>query len=106
MFTIRKTKAEDYSYELKAKNGQVILSGGDYVTESAIKNTIESVKRNSQKEESFERKVNNFGKPYFVLKARNGQIVGVSGLYLSEASRDNGILSVMKNAPDAEIIEI
>ena len=34
---------------------------------------------------------------------QNGQIIGTSNYYESEASRDNGILSVMKNAPDAKI---
>ena len=41
----------------------------------------------------------------FNLKAGNGQIIGTSELYESEASRDNGIESVKKNAPDAEVVE-
>jgi hypothetical protein len=36
------------------------------------------------------------GKPYFNLKATNGQIIGNSEMYESIASRDNGIESVKK----------
>jgi uncharacterized protein YegP (UPF0339 family) len=39
----------------------------------------------------------------FNLKAGNGQIIGTSQMYESEAGRDNGIASVQKNAPDAEV---
>lgn len=41
----------------------------------------------------------------FNLKAGNGQIIGTSELYESEAARENGIESVKKNAPDAEVVE-
>ena len=41
-------------------------------------------------------------KPYFNLKAGNGQVIGTSELYESEAGRENGIESVKKNAPEAE----
>ena len=45
----------------------------------------------------FERKVSKNKKPFFVLKALNGQVIGKSELYESERSRENGIKSVMKN---------
>jgi uncharacterized protein YegP (UPF0339 family) len=37
------------------------------------------------------------------LKATNGQSIGSSEMYETVASRDNGIESVKKNAPDAEV---
>ena len=46
------------------------------------------------------------GKPYFNLKATNGQIIGQSQMYASERNRNNGIASVMRNAPDAVLVEI
>ena len=42
----------------------------------------------------------------FNLKAGNGQVIGNSEMYESVASRDNGIASVMKNAPDATVEEV
>ena len=41
----------------------------------------------------------------FNLKATNGQVIGTSELYESAAARENGIESVKKNAPDAEVVE-
>ena len=72
---------------------------------AACKNGIESVKKNATDEARFERKEAKNGAPYFVLKAGNGQVIGQSEMYSSEASRDNGIASVMKNAPEAEIVD-
>jgi hypothetical protein len=37
------------------------------------------------------------------LKAGNGQIIGSSEMYESEASCEKGIESVKKNAPDASV---
>ena len=42
---------------------------------------------------------------FFNLLAGNGQVIGSSEMYESEASRDNGIASVQKNAPDAAVVE-
>ena len=66
---------------------------------------MESVKKNSQEDARFEKLDSKNGKPYFNLKATNGQVIGTSELYESVAARDNGIESVKKNAPDAEVIE-
>jgi hypothetical protein len=42
-------------------------------------------------------------KVFFNLKATNGQIIGTSELYESEAGRNTGISSVKKNAPAATV---
>ncbi|WP_446680586.1 YegP family protein [Camelimonas abortus] len=42
----------------------------------------------------------------FNLKAANGQVIGTSELYESAASRDKGIESVKKNAPDAQLVDL
>ena len=41
----------------------------------------------------------------FRLKARNGEIIATSEGYKAKASCENGIESVKKNAPEAEIVE-
>ncbi|MNR29341.1 hypothetical protein D3C85_1467220 [compost metagenome] len=56
---------------------------------------------NSQDDSKFDKKESSNGKPYFNLKASNGQIIGSSEMYESTAARDNGIASVKSNAPDA-----
>ncbi len=104
-FVITKRKNGEFQFDLKATNGQVILSSEGYTTMAACKNGIESVMKNAADEGRFERKEAKNGSPYFVLKAGNGQIIGTSEMYSSEASRENGVASVMKNAPGAEVVD-
>jgi uncharacterized protein YegP (UPF0339 family) len=42
----------------------------------------------------------------WVLKAGNGEVIAVSETYTTKASAINGIESVQKNAPIAEIVDI
>ena len=42
----------------------------------------------------------------FSMTAANNQIIGTSQNYKSESGRDNGIESVKRNAPKAEIKEV
>lgn len=104
-FVINKRKDGDFQFNLKAGNGQIILTSEGYTTRAACDNGIESVKKNASDDARFERKESSNGKPYFNLKAANGQVIGKSELYESVASMENGIESVKKNAPDAEVKE-
>ena len=104
-FVITLRKNGEYQFNLKASNGQVILTSEGYTTKPACLNGIESVKKNAAIPERFEVKVAKNGKPYFNLKASNGQVVGASQMYASEATMKAGIASVAKNAPEAPIVE-
>lgn len=104
-FVITTRKNGEFQFNLKATNGQVILSSESYKTLAACKNGVESVKRNSPEDARYDRKESANGKFYFNLKATNGQIIGSSEMYESVASCDNGIESVKRNAPDAEVVE-
>lgn len=92
-----------FKFNLKAGNGQVILSSEIYESKAAAENGIESVKKNAGDDDRYDRKTASNGSPYFNLKAGNGQIIGSSEMYSSEAARDNGIESVKTNGPDAEV---
>lgn len=102
-FVITTRKNGEYQFSLKAGNGQEILASEGYTTKAACLNGVESVKKNSQDDARFERLESKNGKWYFNLKATNGQIIGTSEMYESASSRDNGIESVKKNAPDADV---
>ena len=102
-FVITKRTNGEFQFNLKAGNGQTILSSEGYTTKPSCENGIASVRTNSKNDSKFDRKTSSKGKPYFNLKATNGQIIGTSEIYESEASRDNGIESVKANAPDATI---
>jgi uncharacterized protein YegP (UPF0339 family) len=102
-FVISKRKNGEFQFNLKAGNGQTILTSEGYTTKANCNNGIESVKKNSVEDARYERKTSSNGKFYFNLKATNGQVIGTSEMYESESSRENGIESVKKNAPNADI---
>lgn len=95
----------EYRFRLVASNGQNILSSEGYSAKAGCMNGIESVRKNAQNINAFEKTVTANGQFMFNLKAPNGQIIGTSQNYKSEDGRDNGIQSVMKNASEANIIE-
>lgn len=102
-FEIKKDKSEQFRFNLKASNGQVILSSEAYKTRASCDNGIESVRKNSQDDGKYERKTAKDGSPYFNLKASNGQVIGTSEMYSGSAAMENGIASVKTNAPKATI---
>ena len=102
-FEINKDKAGKHRFNLKAGNGQVILSSEAYESKANCMNGVESVHKNSQEDARFERKTAKNGSPYFNLKSTNGQVIGNSEMYSSATAMENGIASVKKNAPNAQV---
>lgn len=98
-YELSKNSKEQYSFVLKAGNGEVILRSEQYESRASALNGIASVQTNSPLAERFERKEASDGRPYFNLKAGNHQVIGTSQMYASVASRDNGIQSVQTNGP-------
>ena len=105
-FEITTRKNGEFQFNLKASNGQVILTSQGYKTKDSCLNGVESVKKNSQVKARFDKKVAANGKPFFNLMATNGQVIGSSQMYASEATCASGIASVMKNAPEAKIVDL
>ncbi len=102
-FEIKNDKSGQFRFNLKATNGQVILSSEAYTTKAACDNGISSVRTNSQDDGKYERNTAKDGSPYFNLKASNGQVIGTSEMYSSTSAMENGIASVKSNAPDASV---
>ncbi|MBQ8598124.1 MAG: YegP family protein [Lachnospiraceae bacterium] len=115
-----KTTASGIKFDLKAGNGEVIATSEVYTSEAACNNGIESVKKNApvaavenqtvegyaeEKHPKFEVYADKAGEYRFRLKATNGQVIAVSEGYKALASCMNGIESVKKNAPDAEVVK-
>ena len=105
-FEITKRKNGDYQFNLKAGNGQVILTSQGYSSKASCENGIDSVKTNCSDDSKYDRKESSNGKPFFNLKAGNGQIIGSSEMYESDAGMENGIASIKKNAPDANTVDL
>lgn len=86
-------------------NGEIILASEGYKAMSGCTNGIASVQKNAPDDSRYERKESKNGKFMFNLKAGNNQVIGTSEMYNTSAACENGIKSVMNNAPDAKIVE-
>ncbi|MEO6324604.1 MAG: YegP family protein [Thermoanaerobaculia bacterium] len=105
-YELKKSANAQFFFNLKAANGEVILSSEQYEEKSSATNGIESVRKNAPDDARYERKTSKDGKPFFVLTAANGQTIGKSEMYESTSSMENGIVSVKKNAPDARVEDL
>ncbi len=105
-YELKKGSTGKYGFNLKAGNGQVILTSQRYESKSSAENGIASVQQNGPLEERFERRESIRNEPYFVLKAGNGQIIGTSEMYSSDSAMENGIDSVKKNSPTSRIDDL
>lgn len=118
-FVVRKTNT-GIKFDLKAGNGEIIATSEVYSSKEACSKGIASVQKNApvaevenqtvegytvKKNPKFEVYKDKAGEFRFRLKATNGQIIAVGEGYKAMAGCMNGIESVKKNAPDAEITE-
>lgn len=117
-FAVKETKT-GIKFDLKATNGQVILSSEIYTTKAACLKGVASVQKNAPEANVEDQTVENFevkknpkfeiytdkaGESRFRLKAKNGQVIGVSEGYTTMKACVNGVESVKKNSVDAEIV--
>lgn len=105
-FEIYRDKGGEFRFRLKAGNGQNILASEGYKAKSGCTNGIDSVRKNSQDDDRYERLESSNGSPYFNLKAPNGQVIGTSEMYSSFSAMENGIASVKNNAPGATVEDL
>ena len=118
-FEIKTTKT-GVKFNLKATNGEVIATSEVYTTEAACRKGIESVRNNAlsaiedqtvepievQKHPKYEVYLDKAGEYRFRLKARNGEIIATGEGYKKKTSCLNGIDSIKRNAPEAEIVKV
>lgn len=95
-----------YYFRLKAANNEVILASEGYTSKANCHGGILSVRKHAGSDENYERRSSKNNQPYFVLKAANHQIIGVSEMYSSKQGCEKGIASVKKNAPQATVNDL
>ena len=105
IFDLKKNDSGKYMFNLKAGNGQIILTSQLYESKSSALNGIESVRKNAGDDARYERKTTSGGEPFFVLTATNGQTIGKSESYDAAAGMENGIASVKTNAAEAKLAD-
>jgi uncharacterized protein YegP (UPF0339 family) len=83
-----------FSFNVYAANGQVILSSESYTTDAAAFNGAFAVQDAASNSANFALKTAADGRVYFTLTALNGQVVGVSQMYASTEAAKSGMASV------------
>ena len=101
-FDLKRSK-DQFMWNLKSGNGQVVLTSERYKTRRAAQAGLASVKKNCGRDACYARKTTASGKYRFNLLATNGQVIGTSQSYASASGRNNGIASVKKNARGAKV---
>ena len=102
-FKITKGAGDEYTFNLTAANGEKILSSERYTTRASAEAGVAAVKVNADVDARYEKREAQNGQLYFVLKAANHEIVGISEMYTSSAALATGIAAVKVNAPAAGV---
>ncbi|MEG0750669.1 MAG: YegP family protein [Oscillospiraceae bacterium] len=117
-FIIAANKKGDPYFVLKAGNGEVIASSEAYSSLESCKHGVESLRKNceshveDQTVEDFEKLScpkyelyqDKKGEYRFRLKASNGEIIVTGEGYSSKPGCKNGVESIGRNAPNAEVV--
>ncbi len=117
-FVVKEAKT-GFKFDLKAGNGEIIASSEIYSAKASCLAGIESVRNccaggiedqtvegfETLKHPKFEVYLDKAGEYRFRLKAKNGEIIATGEGYKAKAGCLNGIESIKKNAPDAEVVE-
>lgn len=93
-YEVRKDVNGELYFVLKSANGEIVLISESYKNKNGASNGIESVKINAVDRENFEVRESKDGKYYFVLKAKNGEIIGKSETYDAKESALKTINSI------------
>lgn len=106
-FRLFKDQRGYYRFTLDSINGEPILHATEgYSTKQACQTGIASVKVNAPIESRYTRSQATNGQFYFTLSALNGEKIGMSEMYISSSSRDNGINAVKRDAPNAPTVDL
>ncbi|MCB9352508.1 MAG: YegP family protein [Lewinellaceae bacterium] len=99
-------KDNQFYWRLRASNQEIILQSEGYQTKQGAEAGIESVRENSPFDDRYQRLDAKNGQFYFVLKALNGKVIGVSETYITKAAREKGIAAVKREGPGAPVEDL
>lgn len=84
-------------------NSEVILTSEPHMRKASALAAIAAVRFNAPLDAQYDRWNSAAGQPYFVLRARNDEVLGMSQMYRSVEAREEGIAAVMVSAPGAKL---
>ena len=96
MIELKKETNNTYRFFIKTGNGNSLLNSIPFPSKEDANDTIKQLSPLMKRQAVFERKTDHKGKFLFALKDANGNIIGTSHSYSSEAGMENGIKNVKK----------
>jgi uncharacterized protein YegP (UPF0339 family) len=102
---LRKTEAsEPFIFRITDDNETIILKSENYKTRKSAENGVNSVMKNRTTDKRYEPKTSTNGKFFFNLKATNGQVIGTSPLYATEAERET-VIAMLKDEAQEIVVD-
>lgn len=98
-------KNKEFYFTLRLDDGNAVVTSEGYKQKASAKKGIESVKKNGAAGK-IELKEGSTGKPFFVVKATNGQIVGKSRQFATVEERDAAVEAIKSGVSEAGVNEI
>ncbi|MDE6013913.1 MAG: YegP family protein, partial [Anaeroplasmataceae bacterium] len=102
-FVIEKFNGE-FSWDLKAANGQILCQAEGYTSKSGAQSSIESFKRNVEAG-SFKIIKDKNDNYHYKLYSASGRVAAIGESYNSKQLAESAVLSVVAYVKDAEITE-
>ena len=93
----------EFLWHLKARDAQTMLTSQLYSGKKSAEEGIAACRINSSIEARYERLAAHDKRPYFVLRAANGEVIGASQMYPTDAAREKGIALCKESGPLAKI---
>ena len=96
LFHVYKDNAGEWRFHYSSYQGKKLLHSEGYTGKSGMKNGIESVLENGVLRANYELRTSSDNRFYYVLKARNGHVIGESGLFPNRRRRTEALLLLIK----------
>jgi hypothetical protein len=104
-FQVFKGLDGSYYFHLRAENGEIVLQSQGYTRRSSALSGTSSVRTNGPTAARYEVRDAANGQAYFVLKAGNGQVIGVSETFASRANAERAVGDVTALLSGTAIID-
>lgn len=91
MLEVIKDTEKGYRFLVKSSRGHTLLESVVFQTEADARREMQALKPLVKDSVCFERKTDHNGRFQFSIKDNQGQVIGNSQLYRSEAGMENGI---------------
>ena len=105
-FLLRRGATGKFSFDLKDCNHATLLSSENYLSKDAAVEGIVAVQKFASEDARFERVGAGNGHAYFVLKARNAEVIGHSEIYPSAAALEHAIAVVKSYGGVTEVRDL